>query len=146
MREFGFGAIEGKTKPEWWLHVLCSWRLESNEQVITGSFDWNEPEDAGSPVGMEWDPAQGGSLQEARLRDLLQDADRSTRLIRNNTEVLIVEDADVDSYGGVVIKLTGGFRLRIFPAGSRGEFWRVFRKDDLDSHYVCEIAAESSAA
>jgi hypothetical protein len=106
------------------------------EKIVTGSFDWYEPAEAGAPAN--WDPAGGGSLQEARLRELFADY-RSLRTILNVTDLFVVEDLDVDNYGGLTIKLTDRFRLRVFPTGSRGEFWRIFRKGDLGSHCVCGV-------
>jgi hypothetical protein len=140
LRGFGFrmpGVDSDNSPDEWWLHILCSWRLESEETIVTGSFDWNQPLAAHSEWSADWDPAHGGSLEEDRLRVLFKDFG-SGRTIKNNTELFVVQDVDVSKYGDLELKLTGGLRLRVFPAGSRGEFWRVFRKDDLGSHFVCE--------
>jgi hypothetical protein len=36
-----------------------------------------------------------------------------------------------------LIEFTGGIRLRVFLAGGCGEFWRILKKGDLKSHFVC---------
>lgn len=138
MREFGFGSPDAHGKADWWLHIQCSWRLESAESVITGSLDWHEPERSDSQIPDEWDPAHGGSLQDARLRATFADNDKSRLFLLNNTELLVVDSVHVDGYGDLSVELSGGFRIRAFPNGSTGEFWRIFKKNDLSSHYVCE--------
>jgi len=54
----------------------------------------------------------------------------------NQTEHLVVEAVRADNYGGVTIQLSGGYRLVLFPAGSRGEDWRFFRPDTDGPHFV----------
>jgi len=145
LRGFGFGAISteiGQRDAEWWLHIQCSWRLESSDKVITGKRDWCEPAaETDLPETDNWDPANGGSLQERRVRDLFRDPANSQRELLNYSELLVVERAESNEYGDVVIRFKGDFRLRIFPDGSSGEFWRIFRKGDLGSHYVWEADA-----
>jgi hypothetical protein len=135
MREFGFGKTSDVER--WWLHIQCSWRLEMDERVITGSFDWNQPASI-EGHGPDWDPATGGSIQETKLRDVFKDYDPSRRTLRNNTDLLTVEHAEVNELGDLTLTFTGGTRLRVFPAGCNGEFWRIFKKGDLESHFVCE--------
>jgi hypothetical protein len=48
------------------------------------------------------------------------------------------DPADGEPHGGVIIWLTGDCALRLFPAASRGEHWRVFYKGDTSSHVICE--------
>jgi hypothetical protein len=43
---------------------------------------------------------------------------------------------DSDEHGGAVIVLDHGFTLRLFPAGTRGEDWRLFRPATIAPHFV----------
>jgi len=141
MREFGLrhpDASDDSPEAEWFLHIQCSWRIESLSQIVTGSFDWFEPADRSQEMRPNWDPATGGSLQDSNLREVFQDPQRGDRRIQNRTDKLVVIEANSDNFGDLLVVLSGGFRLRVFPAGSRGEFWRVFKKGDLDSHFICE--------
>ena len=138
MRAFGFRYPDDSSQSsEWYLHIQCSWRIKSVDQVITGSFDWFEPVDANRDLGDQWDPATGGSLQELKLRDVFQDFGAS-RPIHNHTDNLVVTAASANKFGDLTIDLTGGFQLDVFPAGSRGEFWRIFKHGDLNSHFIWE--------
>jgi len=140
MREFGFASPtpSGTSRGEWGLHIQCPWRIEGQNHIITGDSDWFELRDDDQAPARDWNPGAGGSLQEARLRQLLRDHDDSHRVLQNTTDQLIVEDVDADSCGGACIKLSGEIQLRLFPTGSRGESWRLFEKGDLESHYVSE--------
>ena len=138
MRGFIFGpAIDAPSAIPWVMHIQCSWRIEAGNAIITGSSDWYEPADSEALTVDEWDPAEGASLQEARLRELFHDQDLSKRTISNNTASLICTEYEEEPHGGV-IWLTGDYVLRLFPAASRGEHWRVFRKGDTSSHVICE--------
>ena len=142
MRGFGFGK-QGEEAPEergqWWLHIQCPWRIESRDAVITGSLDWYELADPDADRDPEWDPAHGGSLQEARLRGLFQDYNESERVIHDMTGLLVVDNVEVTAYGDVLLEFTNDLRLRVFASGTRGEFWRVFEKGNPDSHFVFEL-------
>lgn len=45
----------------------------------------------------------------------------------NGGDHLVVEGVDADDFGGAALSLSGGYRLVMFPAGSTGEDWRLFR-------------------
>jgi hypothetical protein len=124
------------SKP-WVVHIQCSWRIEAGDRIVTGSGDWSEPADL-EGTSDDWDPAEGGSLQEARLREFLDDQDLLKRTVTNKTALLICTEFEVQPYGGLTIRLTGGYALQLFPAASRGEYWRVFQKGDTSSHVICE--------
>jgi hypothetical protein len=139
MREFGFHAPDPEDNSqtsEWFLHIQCAWRIESSNEIMTGSFDWFEPADPTRDTEPNWDPATGGSLQELKLREIFRDFENQP--IYNQTTNFLVLDAVMAAVGDLVIGLSGGFRIRVFPAGSKGEFWRLFKKGDPDSHFVCE--------
>lgn len=148
MRTFGFCRVpvdpaRTSEQAEWSFHISCSWRIECDRKIITGSFDWFEPAVPGEDPGEQWDPSSGGSLQEKKLRELFEHRDASSRVITNNTNLFVVEDVDVDVYGGVMIGLTGNYRLRVFPAGSRGEFWRIFEISNYKNYFVCELDTDA---
>jgi hypothetical protein len=112
--------------------------MEAGDAILTGSGDWLEPFDPESTIAEDWDPADGASLQEARLRELFRDQDSSKRTISNNTTSLVCTEFEVEASGGVTIWLIGGYVLRLFPAASRGEHWRIFQKGETNSHVICE--------
>jgi hypothetical protein len=43
---------------------------------------------------------------------------------------------DADEFGGAAISFGEGFVLRLFPAGTRGEDWRLFRPMSGAPHLV----------
>jgi len=43
---------------------------------------------------------------------------------------------DADEFGAVVIAFSQDFVLRLFPAGTRGEDWRLFRPKSGEAHLV----------
>lgn len=143
MRGFGFSPStmemgSGDKGAEWFLHISCSWRIDDEQEmtVLTGSFDWTEPESADEDPGPQWDPTKGGSLQEARLRELFQGSAGDQRILVNTNPSLIVVSVECTSYGDISLKFKEHYVLRVFVTGSRGELWRVFKKGELGSHFV----------
>ena len=141
MRGFGFGDPDTGTEVQpgdLVLHIQCPWRIESATEIVVGRGDWFEAEMAESDPspGPDWNPASD-SLQQAKLRSLFEDID-SAGVLQNRTALLLVEAAATSQYGDLDLELSGGYRLRAFPAGSRGEFWRLFIKGEPDSDYVSE--------
>ena len=139
MKNFQFGTIGlhpfGKgTIGEFALHIQCPWRIVSNEGIVTGSADYYEPVEAGTDE--EANDLQTGNLQQKRLGDLLGSYDASTRSWVNSTAQLIVQSALADDFGGFEIELSGGFRLQVFPDGSREENWRFFAPGSEEGHVV----------
>ena len=127
MTIFHFGAVRphpsGKgTVGAYALHIQCPWRLIANDAVLTGTAD----SFVGPSEGLEIDDAdvRSGNLQAVRIGSLLQGYDEVTRSFVNTTGQLVVTDAHADAFGGADLALSGGYRLQIFPDGSRGEDWR----------------------
>jgi hypothetical protein len=56
----------------------------------------------------------------------------------NSTGQLVVQAVLVDDFGGFELELSGGFRLQVFPDGSRAEDWRFFGPIDEEDHLVIE--------
>jgi hypothetical protein len=139
MRNFGFGkirAIEGGSVADYALHVQCPWRIESSEGIVTGRSDLWEPAELIEGEDYEsWDYDQG-NLQDVLLRELLGEYDPQTRTYINRTQSLFVEEIQADSFGGLSISLSGGYRLVVFPAGSQGEDWRFFGTAVDEPHFV----------
>lgn len=137
---FGFGEIrvlENKHVAEYALHVQCPWRIESEDGIITGRRDiWDPPEEFASKEEFESWKYDNGNLQDLRIKELLRDDDPQLRISVNKTQKLFVEQIRADHYGGLNINLTGGYRLVLFPAGSRGEDWRFFIPKNKKSHFV----------
>ncbi len=142
LRNFQFGPIRrsnGGSTGAYALHIQCPWRLEGPDGIITGRADLWEPADERTEVDLElWGYDTHANLQDAKLAELLHGHDLTTRSIVNQTDLLIVETVQADIYGGMVLCLSGGYRLAIFPAGSRGEHWRFFQPDTNQPHLVSE--------
>lgn len=131
MRTLSFGNTKarkgGGVVGEYALHVQCPWRLEGDTGIITGSGDLYEPYEKKQQLEEPFDWEKGDSLQERVLRELLKGYDENTKQIVNSTNLLTVEDVQADSGGGFCLRLSGGYRLLVFPNGTRCEAWRVFR-------------------
>jgi hypothetical protein len=57
---------------------------------------------------------------------------------------LIVNHVDADEFGGAAISFAQGFVLRLFPAGTRGEDWRLFQPTTGAPHFVVSGGAVES--
>jgi|SRR5579863_2149044 len=142
LRGFGF-RLPGSLKQdveEWHIHLQCCWRIESATKIITGSYDWYESAKPGDDLAEDWKPTAGGSLQDFKLRSLFAVKNDEKGPLYNATEDLVVTDAQANPLGDLTIVLSGGYTLRVLPSGSRGEQWRLFKRGDLDSHYVQEVS------
>jgi hypothetical protein len=140
MRGFHFGevrAVDRGTVGEYTLHVQCPWRLEGPGGIVTGRADLWHPADVNErPDWDTWDYDKDENLQDRRLADFLGGYDPVTRSPVNRTGHLVVEGLDADDCGGLTVRLSGGYRLVLFPAGTRGEDWRFMGPGDLESHFV----------
>lgn len=129
MRTFQFGKLRPVDRGsigDFALHVQCPWRIESPDGIITGRLDLWEPVKADDPFNENWDYEKSPNLQDARLE---------AWLARNNLS-LVVKSVDADEFGGASISFDHGFSLRVFPAGTRGEDWRLFQPQTDASHFV----------
>jgi hypothetical protein len=138
MANFQFGDIvevEGGTLGEYALHVQCPWRIDGPEGVITGRYDlWRGT--SGAIMPDDWEPGISDNLQDRRLGELFQGYDAQTESHVNATEWLVVERVQASAVGDATIYLSGGYRLMLFPSGSTGEEWRIFRPRTNDPHFV----------
>jgi hypothetical protein len=140
MRSFHFGPIKrvkNGTVGDYALHIQCPWRLEGQNGIVTGRSDLWEPAETTSDVDWDnWNYEKDGNLQDNRLGSVLGGYDPDTRSLMNNSNLLVVENIYTDNYAGVTLILSGGYRLVIFPAGSRGEDWRLLGPANKGHHFV----------
>jgi hypothetical protein len=129
MRTFQFGTlrpVDRGSVGDFALHVQCPWRVEGPDGIVTGRLDlWESVEDD-APFDESWDYEKSPNLQDARLEQWM------TR----NESSLVVKSVDADEFGGAAINLGQVFVLRLFPAGTRGEAWRLFRPKTDTPHLV----------
>ena len=121
------------------LHIQCPWRIDGPAGVLTGRSDLWQPVEPLQGESLErWDYERDGNLQDRRVADWLGQQDE--RRVSNSTPEnrLIVLAARATPYGGAEIDLSGGYCLSLFPAGSIGEEWRLFRLGDDAPHFVVE--------
>ena len=130
MRTLQFGTlrpVERGSVGDFALHIQCPWRVEGPDGIVTGRLDLYEPVEEGPDFDFEkWDYESSPNLQDARFEQLLA----------RHGAGLVVQSVDADSYGGAAIHFANGFVLRLFPAGMRGEDWRLFRPKTDEPHFV----------
>lgn len=149
-RNFHFGEMReyppdmrGRTGSggEYALHLACPWRIDGPRGTVTGSDDiWEYADEGTCPEG--WKYEDGNSLQDRRLGELLGGYDKKTHSWINAGAELVVLDVAATDSGDVQIRLSGGYTLRIFPAISREESWRLFRPLSDERHVVFEAGPE----
>lgn len=140
LRNFQFGpvrAVPDGTVGEYALHIQCPWRLQGPDGIVTGRSDLWEPAEANEAVAWDtWHYDSNENLQDRRLGALLGDYDPKARSSLNRTEQLVVEAVHAEDCGGATLDLSGGYRLVLFPAGTRAENWRLFRPGADQPHFV----------
>jgi hypothetical protein len=130
MRTLQFGTlrqIDGGSVGDFAVHIQCPWRMEGPDGIVTGRLDLWEPVERGPDFDFEtWDYEKSPNLQDSQFDQLLA----------RYADGLIVQSVDADEYGGAAIGFANGFVLRMFPAGTRGEDWRLFRPKTDAPHFV----------
>ncbi len=107
------------------LHVQCPWRLDGPDRTITGRDDlWTYAGPGERPPN--WSYADGFSLQDRMLNELIGSYDVATRSWYNESARFAVMATFLKAYGDVELHLTGAYTILIFPAGSVSEAWRFF--------------------
>jgi hypothetical protein len=137
MRGFHFGRITETPKGtdgQYAMHVQCPWRIRRGMRIVTGLSDWYFPAE-GFEEPDNWDPNDGHSLQEQRLRSLFGCAPEDSMII-NRTDGLIVEAIEADFVGGCQIKFSEDLVLDVFPNGSVGEAWRLIQPGRDTAQFV----------
>ncbi|MDP9311233.1 MAG: hypothetical protein M3R24_10155 [Chloroflexota bacterium] len=142
MRVFQFGtlrAVAGRTVPDFALHIQCPWRIQQGDRLITGRSDLWQPADSTNSIDWDtWNYDANANLQDAKLKEMLGGDGPATRTIENQTDHLLVETVAMDAFRGITISFSGGYQLVVFPAGVRGEQWRLFQPTAEQPHLVCE--------
>lgn len=129
MRTIQFGqlrTVERGSVGDFALHIQCPWRIEGPQGIITGRADLWHPAEEHAPFDDAWDYEKSPNLQDARMEAWLAQVGPT----------LVVAAVDADEYGGATIALSGEYLLRLFPAGTRGEDWRLFRPGTSHPHFV----------
>ena len=130
MRMFHFGKLEPADRGsvgEFALHVQCPWRIDGPDGIVTGRLDlWETVEDDPNLRHEAWDYEKSPNLQDFRLDQWLA---------RNGSSP-VVESVDADEFGGGIIAFAHGFVLRLFPAGTRAEDWRLLGPRIDAPHFV----------
>ena len=129
MRTFQFGTLRPEDRGsigDFALHVQCPWRIEGPDGIVTGRLDLWEPVDDNARFDENWDYGKSPNLQDARLE----------RWLTRDQLSLVVKSVDADEFGGAAISFGQGFVLRLFPAGTRGEDWRLFQPKTDAPHLV----------
>jgi hypothetical protein len=112
------------------LHVQCAWRLVRDESILVGRADYYRGATA------DVDPWEDEDVVGSRLRDVGNEAVRA--LLGDGWSVA---DIRVDTFGGLVVQLSGGARLEVFPDAAPAshddwEAWRLFRLRTKLPHFV----------
>lgn len=122
MRTFEFGMLRlgdrGGVVGDFALHVQCPWRIEAQDGIVTGRSDLWEPVNDNAPFDENWDYDKSPNLQDARV----------TQWLAQHESAFVVTSVEADEFGGAAISFDQGFLLRLFPAGTRGEDWRLFQR------------------
>lgn len=128
--------LGGRLVGEYALHLQCPWRLEANGRIATGFQDYYTPATNNHEEG--WEPKGArGSLQEEVLAKMFNiPIIRSVPLSDVYHGGRTVKMTRGDSFGGLVIVFTGRLRLRVFPAASTEEHWRLFQPKRRTRHFV----------
>ncbi len=130
MRTLQFGTlcpVDRGSVGDFALHIQCPWRIEGLDGIMTGRSDLWEPVESGPDIDREaWDYEKGPNLQDAQLEQLLAQHGQS----------LVVREVDANDFGDATVAFDGGYVLRLFPAGTRSEDWRLFRPATDDPHFV----------
>ena len=141
MRGIHFGnarKVAGVFVGDYALHLQCPWRLEGGGRILTGFQDYYTPASDQPEEG--WLPESGtGNLQEevlAQVFDLPKFGAGPLVRARHNPKVVVRTLGD--SLGGLVVLFTGRLRLRVFPAASVEEHWRIFQPKRRVRHFVVD--------
>ena len=84
-----------------------------------------EPVTDNAPFDENWDYERWPNLQDALVKQWLA----------QHESAFVVASVEADEFGGAAIGFNQGFLLRLFPAGTRGEDWRLFPKTGAP-HFV----------
>ena len=131
MLTLGFGRLrhhKGRTVGELALHVQCSWRVDGPEGIVTGRADFWEPADDKVDRASVGQHDRDPNLQDRRMAEWLgKDRPRARPSSWPSAPLRTAVRRSTCS---------DGCRLTLFPAGTVGEDWRLFRPGDDAPHFV----------
>jgi hypothetical protein len=132
----GFGDIveiirRGKTEKtaEYALHIECSWRITLDNKIFVASRDFYSPNSQWDEENedFDWD-ILGNNRFDERIKTFLK------------VKGLLVKQIESDELGGLVMTLSEGYKLEVFPDSSeddeQSEHWRFFNRKDNSPHFV----------
>jgi hypothetical protein len=143
MRVLHFGAVLQGEDGSWGafaLHLQCPWRIDGPAGVVAGQDDlWSHPTLQVAPEDWSWDG--GESRQDVRVGALLGARDERTRSWVNTAlDRLVVTGVDASELGDLTVSLSGSYVLRVFPASTSGEVWRLLSPHTETPHFVVSLA------
>lgn len=112
----------------WALHIQCPWRIESGGTIYAGKSDLCEQ-------GNE--STETAKLMYDKVAAVFDGASRATG-VTSPSGVVVVLAVRADEFGGLWITLSEGFRIVIFPDGTKSEAWRFFSSESNEKHLVVE--------
>jgi hypothetical protein len=98
---------------EYRLIIQCPWRIEKEDELITGS------EDLRIDLAAQSGP---GDLLEKRLNEVFHVEDEGP--IPTDVVIRLVS-VEIDRMLGMRLGLSSGYEVTLFPAGTDAEFWRL---------------------
>ncbi len=136
MLHFGKARVVPKGRVgDYTLHPQCPWRVEGPDGIVTGSDDLWEPANE-EDWHENWSYDGSETLQDARLRELLEGPGAGTTSSDSEITRLIVEAVEAAGNGDLSIVLTGVYKFAVFVCGIRDESWRFFSPQSGGGHLV----------
>ncbi|WP_338749322.1 hypothetical protein [Bacillus sp. FJAT-52991] len=122
----------GKTKEsaEYALHIQCSWRITRGNKIVVASRDFYSPSSKWNELNEEFDwDIQGNNRFDERIK----------AFTKENGQIKVIQ-IDSDEVGGLMVKLTEGYKLEVFPDSSeddeQSEHWRFFNRNENSPHFI----------
>jgi hypothetical protein len=113
---------------EWALHLQCPWRFVRSGSIVLASTDFYYYPDSDEP----YDRDRGGETLFDRR------ANQFNRVLDSGE--FCVSTVSCGACGAFELEFGSAFHFAVFPAASdgspSGEFWRLFRPDRDERHYV----------
>ena len=117
---------------EYTIDTEASWHIRGKKGILVGSADRFYAGGKDPYKGFEdidWEDKLGENRCDERLEKFIKQHKKSP---------LVVESAEANAWGGLIINLSEGFAIEIFQQHSVGsEYWRMFESVDKgNKHFV----------